>query len=191
MSSWLAEQNRNREVVDITMALTDFLRIALSRGQDYITVAREAQHVRSYLTIQSVRYGSIMTYDVDIDQRLNNRTMLKLLLQPLVENAIYHGLKAKRSRGHIHVTGVLNHDNSMYFCVEDDGIGIEEKHLKKLLNSFKDGKPKGNIGFGLYNVNKRLNLYYGSALSIESTYRKGTKIHFTIPSIDNDMGVHN
>ena len=183
---WLAEQNRNHEVVEITMALTDFLRISLSRGQDYITVAREAQHVSSYLTIQSVRYGSIMAYEIDIDPSLHEYTMLKLLLQPLVENAIYHGIKAKRTRGLIKVSGELFSDHTMRFCVEDNGIGMQPQRLQAVLEGLAKAEPNARSGFGLYNVNKRLNLYYASGLQIESSYQKGTKISFTIPLNDSE-----
>ena len=93
---WLAEEGRNSEVVEMTMAFTGFLRISLSRGADYITVEREEQHVANYLQIQSVRYGSIMRYTIDIDPALHERHMLKIVLQPLVENAIYHGIKRRR-----------------------------------------------------------------------------------------------
>ena len=89
----------------MTMAFTGFLRISLSRGADYITVEREEQHVANYLQIQSVRYGSIMRYTIDIDPALHERYMLKIVLQPLVENAIYHGIKRRRGRGQITVTG--------------------------------------------------------------------------------------
>lgn len=102
---WLAEEGRNSEVVEMTMAFTGFLRISLSRGADYITVEREEQHVANYLQIQSVRYGSIMRYTIDIDPALHERYMLKIVLQPLVENAIYHGIKRRRGRGQITVTG--------------------------------------------------------------------------------------
>lgn len=112
----------------MTMAFTGFLRISLSRGQDYITVEKEEQHVASYLQIQSVRYGSIMRYEIEIDPSLAGQRMLKLMLQPLVENAIYHGVKRKRGRGLIRVTG-WRQGNEMCFAVEDDGLGMTPEQL--------------------------------------------------------------
>lgn len=178
---WLAEQNRNQEVVDITMSFTDFLRISLSQGADYITVGSEQKHVQSYLSIQSERYRSIMTYDIDIDATLSDYHILKLLLQPLVENAIYHGIKNKRGGGHIHVSGHKNSDYTMTFKVEDNGIGMREERLEKVLHRLKESAISEKKGFGLYNVNRRIRLYYNRELNIESEYGKGTSISFTLP----------
>ncbi|WP_283674683.1 sensor histidine kinase [Butyricicoccus sp. Marseille-Q5471] len=175
---WLAEEGRNREVVEMTMAFTDFLRISLSRGQDYITVEKEAQHVYSYLMIQSVRYGSIMQYEIDIDPSLSGCRMLKLMLQPLVENAIYHGVKQKRGRGMIRVTGRRAGDR-MRFSVEDNGMGMKHERLEALRRSLRDPNAPG--GYGLRNVEQRLRLYYHTGLAIESEYRVGTTVHFCLP----------
>lgn len=175
---WLAEEERNREVVEITMAFTDFLRISLSSGHDFITVAREEQHVYSYLMIQSVRYGSIMQYEIDIDPALAEFRMLKLMLQPLVENAIYHGIKSRRGRGHIRVTGRRT-GSRMEFCVEDNGLGMPPDKLSALRASIT--APDAAGGYGLRNVEQRLRLYYDSGLSIESTYQQGTKVSFCLP----------
>ena len=180
---WLAEEGRNSEVVEMTMAFTGFLRISLSRGADYITVEREEQHVANYLQIQSVRYGSIMRYTIDIDPALHERYMLKIVLQPLVENAIYHGIKRRRGRGQITVTG-RRQASSMYFAVEDNGMGMTPERLAEVRTSLQNGAPldpDGKGGYGLRNVEQRLRLYYGCGLTIESEYRHGTRISFTVP----------
>ena len=180
---WLAEEGRNSEVVEMTMAFTGFLRISLSRGADYITVEREEQHVANYLQIQSVRYGSIMRYTIDIDPALHERYMLKIVLQPLVENAIYHGIKRKRGRGQITVTG-RRQAGGMYFAVEDNGMGMTPERLAEVRASLQNGAPldpDGKGGYGLRNVEQRLRLYYGCGLTIESEYRHGTRISFTVP----------
>lgn len=180
---WLAEEGRNSEVVKMTMAFTGFLRISLSRGADYITVEREEQHVANYLQIQSVRYGSIMRYTIDIDPALHERHMLKIVLQPLVENAIYHGIKRKRGRGQITVIG-RKQAGDMYFSVEDNGMGMTPERLAEVRTSLQSGAPldsDGKGGYGLHNVEQRLRLYYGCGLTIESEYRHGTRISFTIP----------
>ena len=180
---WLAEEGRNSEVVEMTMAFTGFLRISLSRGADYITVEREEQHVANYLQIQSVRYGSIMRYTIDIDPALHERYMLKIVLQPLVENAIYHGIKRRRGRGQITVTG-RRQAGGMYFAVEDNGMGMTPERLAEVRTSLQNGAPldpDGKGGYGLRNVEQRLRLYYGCGLTIESEYRHGTRISFTVP----------
>ena len=180
---WLAEEGRNSEVVEMTMAFTGFLRISLSRGADYITVEREEQHVANYLQIQSVRYGGIMRYTIDIDPALHERYMLKIVLQPLVENAIYHGIKRRRGRGQITVTG-RRQAGGMYFAVEDNGMGMTPERLAEVRASLQNGAPldpDGKGGYGLRNVEQRLRLYYGCGLTIESEYRHGTRISFTVP----------
>ena len=189
---WLAEEGRNREVVEMTMAFTGFLRISLSRGQDYITVEKEEQHVASYLQIQSVRYGSIMRYEIEIDPSLAGQRMLKLMLQPLVENAIYHGVKRKRGRGLIRVTG-WRQGNEMCFAVEDDGLGMTPEQLAAVREGLRrpaqyDPDTKG--GYGLRNVEERLRLYYGQGLEIESVYRKGTRVSFRLPCGEHEEENH-
>ena len=101
---WLAEAKRTGEVIAITRALSDFFRISLSNGQDWITIAQEVEHLKGYLTIQKVRYRDILDYDIDVDTALYGSTILKLIIQPLVENAIYHGIKNRRGGGKLTIT---------------------------------------------------------------------------------------
>ncbi|MEG0144554.1 MAG: histidine kinase, partial [Clostridia bacterium] len=102
---WLAEADHNGELIHITRALSDFFRISLSQGKDWIPLSEEVKHLTGYLTIQKIRYRDILDYDIDIPESLYTRQILKLLLQPLVENAIYHGIKHRRGRGRVVVTG--------------------------------------------------------------------------------------
>ena len=175
---WLAEEGKTREVVEVTMAFTDFLRISLSGGQDFISVAKEEQHVRSYLMIQSVRYGSIMRFEIDIDPALADKRMLKLMLQPLVENAIYHGIKNKRGRGLLRITGRQEQD-WMVFAVADNGIGMTEEQLDALRARIE--RREGEEGYGLRNITQRLRLYGGRGLEIESKLNCGTTVRFALP----------
>lgn len=101
---WLAEEEQTEDVIKVTHAFSEFLRISLSRGHEWITVGQELDHVRNYLTIQKIRYADILNYEIEADPALNDFKMLKLSLQPLVENAIYHGIKNKRGRGHLKVS---------------------------------------------------------------------------------------
>lgn len=178
---WLAEEDRNKEIIDITMALSNFFRISLSKGEDWISVGMEVMHVQSYLQIQSYRYGNRMTYEVDVPDTLMERKILKLLLQPLVENALYHGIKNNRKKGHIIVRGIDHDNETMTFFVEDNGIGISAEKLNLLKQSLNLDYPTPEIGYGTYNVNKRILLYYNTkGLNIESEVGKGTKVSFTI-----------
>ena len=185
---WLAEAERNQEVMDITMALTSFLRISLSSGQDFIPVAREIEHVKSYLAIQAIRYGSTMEYRMEVDGSLGQMPVLKLLLQPLVENAIYHGVRAKRGRGTIVVSVQRSGADRMTFSVSDNGIGIGPEKLRALQAGLSAGvcPATASGGFGLYNVSQRIRLYYGAGLQITSVYREGTTVSFTIPCKEQD-----
>lgn len=188
---WLAQSNRNDEVIRMTQAMSSFFRIVLSRGRDWITVSQEIEHVQSYLTVQHVRYRDILEYSLDIDPRLNEHLMLKLVLQPLVENAIYHGIKLRRDKGNIWVRGWLQ-DDSMCFCVRDDGIGIKADRLLALKKQLAGDMPaEEGDGYGLYNVDKRLRLYYGqnTGLTIESEFEKGTTVSFCVPVRSNTEDV--
>lgn len=179
---WMAQKKKTEDVIGITMALTKFLRISLSKGNDWITVEQEIGHVESYLKIQQFRYRGKIKYVVDIDPQLYGYGILKLLLQPLVENALYHGVKQKRGAGKIEVRGIKNRDNTMTFSVSDNGIGMTEERFKKVLTSMKNDIGLRDSAYGLYNVNKRISLYYeNEGLSIESRYNVGTTVWFTIP----------
>ncbi|NLW11493.1 MAG: sensor histidine kinase, partial [Clostridiaceae bacterium] len=181
---WMAVAGRKDEVVDITKALSNFFRITLSKGRDWIRVCDEVDHVRSYLTIQQIRYRDILEYSIDVDKNANEHLILKLLLQPLVENAIYHGIKGRRAKGSIMVSGWLE-DDLMCFCVEDNGIGMDDTRLESVRDMLKtDYTPDSeSSGYGIYNVNKRLQLYYGreSTLLIESSPDSGTQVMFKVP----------
>lgn len=188
---WLAEEGRNREVVEMTMAFTGFLRISLSRGADFITVDKEEQHVANYLQIQSVRYGSIMRYTINIDPALKKQRILKIILQPLVENAIYHGVKRKRGRGQITVIGRREGD-FMYFAVEDNGMGMTPERLDEVRRALSSPVPldaEGAGGYGMRNVAERLRLYCGCELTVESEYQKGTRVSFRLPYSEEEERV--
>ena len=186
---WLAEEEHTEEVVKITKAFSDFLRISLSRGHEWITIDQELDHIRNYLTIQKIRYADILNYNIDADESLMNFKIIKLVLQPLVENAIYHGIKNKRGRGELTVSVHYSSEShtAIQFSVEDNGAGFTEERLGQVRNELRTGAQDSEKLFsvyGLYNVNKKLKLYYGektNGLIIESEAGKGSKISFTIP----------
>lgn len=186
---WLAEEEHTEEVVRITKAFSDFLRISLSRGHEWITIAQELDHIKNYLTIQKIRYADILSYKIDIDDSLLEFKVIKLVLQPLVENAIYHGIKNKRGRGELTVSVHYADEKhqKITFSVSDNGAGFTEERLGQVRNELRTGaqdSEKLSSVYGLYNVNKKLKLYYGEqteGLIIESQAGKGSRISFTIP----------
>lgn len=186
---WLAEEEKTDEVVKITKAFSQFLRISLSRGHEWITISQELDHITNYLTIQKIRYADILNYTIEADEDLMDIKMIKLVLQPLIENAIYHGIKNKRGRGQLKVNVHYSDKKKNYiiFSVEDNGAGFTEERLWQVRNELRTGSEdseKLSSVYGLYNVNKKLKLYYGDqtqGLIIESEAGKGSKISFTIP----------
>ena len=187
---WLAEEEHTEEVVRITKAFSDFLRISLSRGHEWITISQELDHIKNYLTIQKIRYADILNYTIEADEELMDIKMIKLVLQPLVENAIYHGIKNKLGRGELKVKVHFTDDSHklISFSVEDNGAGFTEERLGQVRNELRTGSQdseKLSSVYGLYNVNKKLKLYYGDqteGLIIESEAGKGSKISFEIPA---------
>jgi two-component system sensor histidine kinase YesM len=113
---WLAEEKKNDQVIDITRAFSSFFRISLNKGKDYLTVSEEFEHVKSYLTIQKIRYRDILDYEIEYEPEMASCQILKLVLQPLVENALYHGIKNKRGRGFLSVKG-WRENNRLCFSV--------------------------------------------------------------------------
>jgi two-component system sensor histidine kinase YesM len=193
---WMAESNRPQQVIDIVKALSSFFRIALSRGQDWISIRQEVEHVRSYLYIQKFRYRDILDYEIDVDESILDGTILKLTLQPLVENALYHGIKNKRDGGVIRVRARKAEYNLVLLDVQDNGIGFTPNKLEQIRAAFASDSNeilRSESGFGLENVNKRIQLYYGSqyGLSIESHYKEGTRVTVAIPlrgDLEADQG---
>ncbi|MDR2314246.1 MAG: sensor histidine kinase [Spirochaetaceae bacterium] len=183
---WLAEGNQYAQVVAITRAFSNFLRISLNLGNEYLRVASEFQHVENYLTIQKIRYRDILDYSVEYEREMADKIILKLLLQPLVENALYHGIKNKRGKGTITTRGWLE-SGQICFSVEDNGIGIRPGDLERIRGQLREppNVESGNSVYGLYNVNKRLELYYNrrDLLEIKSVYTEGTKVTVKIPEV--------
>nr|WP_296834704.1 histidine kinase [uncultured Marvinbryantia sp.] len=185
---WLAEANQTEQVVMMVTALSDFFRTTLSKGRDYITVQEEESHIRSYLKIQQFRYQDILDYEIDIPEEMYHYQILKLTLQPLVENALYHGIKNKRGKGRILVTGYLE-SGRMVFLVQDNGQGMTGERLAQVQremnkNEADNGDPSG---FGLFNVVQRIKLNYGAqyGIWISSTFMEGTEVRVELPAIKN------
>ena len=182
---WKAEAEDTDEVIGLTSSLSDFFRISLSSGADWIPISQEKKHIEGYLKIQQTRYRDILRYEIDIPDEIGEYYILKLLLQPLVENAIYHGIKIKRGGGKIFVSGKLE-DGYLVFSVRDTGLGMTPEQLNELNERMKKEIPTvsegGSGGFGLVNVNLRIRLYYNqeAGLKIESS-TEGTEVSFRVP----------
>lgn len=181
---WKAEAGDKDEVISLTSALSDFFRISLSSGADWIPISQEKKHIEGYLRIQQTRYRDIMRYEIDMPDGIGDYYMLKLLLQPLVENALYHGVKIKRGGGSIKVSA-RKEDDWLIFSVKDTGGGMTAEQLESLKERMKKGQPTvsaGSGGFGLVNVNLRIRLYYNQAegLNIVSD-KNGTEVSFRVP----------
>ena len=194
---WKAEAGEQQEVIQLTRALSDFFRISLSSGADWIPISQEKKHIAGYLSIQKTRYRDILDYDIDIPDEMDGYYILKLLLQPLVENALYHGIKYKRGGGRIQVTGRLE-GGSLIFTVSDTGKGMDGETLRALRGRMAEkqmAQTPGVHGFGLVNVNLRIRLYYNQpeGLRIESG-GEGTRVSFRVPcrtreEIENDQSL--
>ena len=177
---WKALEKDNFEVADIVNSLSRFFRISLSDGRELITVQDEVRHAESYLEIQKVRYQDKISYAFQVDRGAEGVLIPKLLLQPLVENAIYHGLKPVDRPGHITVAAAMERED-VRLTVADDGAGMEPAALAALRAALAQG-TRGDH-YGLYNINERLALWYhGRAeLTIESKAGQGTAVTVRLP----------
>lgn len=183
---WLAEADEKEQVVRMVTSLSDFFRTTLSKGRDYVSLRDEETHIKSYLQIQQFRYRDILEYEIRIPEELYDCCILKLTLQPLVENALYHGLKNKRRLGRILVSAERAGDK-VVLRVYDDGKGLTAERLayvRKLIRGELEDYDSPS-GFGLFNVEQRIRLNYGTAYGIElnSVYGEWTEVTVTIPVV--------
>lgn len=181
---WLAEDGRTEEVEGIVTSLSQFFRTTLAGGKDFVSIDEELKHIEAYLQIQQFRYRDILSHEIEIPEEIRKYAIIKLTLQPVVENALYHGIKNKRGGGKI-VISAKDEGSRLILTVEDDGIGMDEESLGYLTRIIK-GKEKpssDNTGFGMANVAERMRLNYGKnyGLRVYSEYGKGTKVDIIIP----------
>ena len=181
---WLIESNEPDEAVTMVVTLSDFFREILSKGKEFISIKEEEKHISSYLQIQEMRYRDILEYDIQLDQVIYKYQILKLTLQPVVENALYHGIKYKRAKGCIHIHGEKEGE-IIRLTVRDDGVGMDEEELEQLRQQIEKPCQETEKGFGLANVNERIHMYFGYeyGMKIESEKGKGTTVEIVIPAI--------
>ena len=179
---WLAEGGQNREVVDMVTSLSEFFRTTLSGGKDFITIKEEMGHIESYLQIQKIRYQDILDYEVALDKSLEEYRILKLTLQPLVENALYHGIKNKRGKGMIRIDGEME-DSDCILRITDNGRGMTPERLGQVREGIRNRNACETEIYGLYNVNERIRLNFGEkyGITITSTYGEGTCVTVRLP----------
>ena len=181
---WSAEAGNQRQVVKMVGSLSDFFRSSLNKGKEVVTIKEEIQHVRSYLEIQQIRYQDILTYEINVQEELYPYHIPKITIQPIIENALYHGIKNKRGGGKITVSDNL-YEDKFEIIVSDNGMGMEEDRLKAVRSSLSHEKPEHSAIYGMYNVNERIKLEFGEeyGLSVESKYGEGTVVTITLPKI--------
>ncbi len=175
----LAEDERAEDVIAMVTNLSTFFRNSLNRGQDVISLGAECAQVRSYLEIQQIRYSDILRYEICVPEELLDCRVPKLILQPLVENALYHGVKNRRRMGKITVTGEAR-GSDLLLKVIDNGAGMDEKQVQELQSGIYEDK---HTGLGLVNVHKRIRLYCGEpyGLSFESAVGQGSTVTILLP----------
>lgn len=180
--SYLSLKNRTAEIRELIQSLNTLLRSTLSDQSELVSVEKEIHFLQSYVKIQNYRYEDMINLTYDVDENALDCTLPKLILQPIVENSLLHGIYPKGVTGNIHVD-ICCSDDYIDISVADDGIGIDPDTLKTLNN-----KSKGFNRIGIKNVDERLKLYYGelSGLHIESTVGEGTTVSFTIPKHSED-----
>lgn len=182
---WLAETGEQKKVVSMVGSLSDFFRSTLSRGKDILTLKEELQHVRSYLEIQQVRYQDILEYEIEAPEELYSCRIPKITIQPLVENALYHGIKNKRGAGRICIR-CTREGEKCRIRIEDNGIGFTKERLAQVKDGIRRKVLTGKDIYGLYNVHERIRLNFGEGygISIESEYGKGTVVSILLPYVE-------
>jgi two-component system sensor histidine kinase YesM len=183
---WMAQEHGANDIVQVVSALTKLFRIALSKGKEMIRVSDEIEHVKSYLIIQKARYEDKFDFSLSIEEPVLSFMVLKLTLQPLVENAIYHGIKERRGHGTIMVEG-FRRDGMLVFRVSDDGVGMSPEKLAAIraLLSKPPLESSQHDGYGISNVNERIQLSFGRkyGLSFESVPGRGTTVEMQHPLV--------
>lgn len=179
---WMAEGKKNEEVVVMTASLARLLRQSISNEDELVTIGKEVEYVRSYLTIQKMRYKDKLEFEIEVEPCIAHVPIIRLVLQPIVENAIYHGLKYKDSKGLLKVHGYMKGENVVIDII-DDGVGMDEETLKHIYDKHKVNYRSN--GVGVYNVQQRLILYYGKDYGIiyHSEKGKGTTASVVIPGM--------
>jgi len=181
---WMARLNKIDKVEEMLDSLSTYFRISLSKGSDLIPIKDELTHVEKYLSIQKIRYEKKLNYRIDVPEEILEYKTIKMILQPLVENSIYHGIKEKEGPGDIRISATIG--ENIVFCVEDTGIGMTKEKLDELREMIASGEDYNPNAYGVINVHKRIQILFGEeyGLHYESEYGKGTSVFVTLSKIN-------
>ncbi len=181
---WMIENEQKSEAVKVVTALARFFRISLSRGKSIISVGDELEHVRNYLMIQHMRFKNKFSYQIEAEPDVLALTSLKLMLQPLVENAIYHGMEFMDGDGEILIRAWKEKDE-LIFLIEDNGLGMLKEQVERLFSDTSHVPSRRGSGIGVRNVNERIKLYFGDmyGLTIDSKPDEETRIYIRLPAV--------
>ncbi|MBQ1424270.1 MAG: sensor histidine kinase, partial [Lachnospiraceae bacterium] len=178
--SWMCEQGKNAEAVQMVNALARLFRISISRGHELIPIRSELQHAESYLQIQSQRFKDQFHYEFRTEEECLDYLCNKITLQPIIENAIYHGINGLVDDGEI-IISVRSDGDDIVMSVEDNGTGMSEEQIDAIMNK----EHSDRAGIGIKNVNDRLKIYFGSAygITIDSVPDEGTRVDIRMPKV--------
>lgn len=179
---WMAEMGADKDVVLMTSSLAKLFRQSISNENEIVYIHQEIEYTKSYLTIQKMRYKDTLDFKIEVDSEIMNYCIVKLILQPIVENAIYHGIKFKQNKGTVWINGFME-DNNVILTVSDNGIGMSQEQLQHIFDAKKAGEKHN--GVGINNIQNRLRLYYGEGygLTFESEENAGTTVYICIPAV--------
>ncbi|MEN8908297.1 MAG: sensor histidine kinase [Clostridiales bacterium] len=183
---WMAESGNSKEVVLMTSSLSKLFRLSISNGNEIITIENELEHIKNYLTIQKMRYLDKLDFIIEVNAEILMCKILKIILQPLVENSIYHGIKNKTDKGIIKIIG-KNYDDTILLKVIDNGVGMTEEEIENIFIKNKQSSNKNTgSGVGVKNVNERIKLYFGNEYGLEykSITDLGTTVYIYLPKIE-------
>ena len=180
---WMVENERYQEAIVMVTSLAGFFRVGLSKGKNIITLKDELNHAGSYITIQHMRFRDKFTFHINVEEEILSMATIKLIVQPLLENAVYHGMEFMDGDGEIEVNAYAK-ENSLYIDVTDNGMGIPEEEIDGLLKRDSKHRGKGS-GIGLKNVHERIQLYFGEnyGLTILSEADVGTTVRIHLPLV--------
>lgn len=178
--AWLCEDGRNQDAEEMVNALAKLFRISISKGHELITIDKEIQHAESYLKIENFRYKNQFTYSIHADKDCLQYLCNKITLQPIIENAIYHGLNRMVDEGEIRIE-IYPCEDDIIMTVEDNGVGMTEEQCREIMHK----EPGDRTGIGIKNVNDRIKIYFGDGygLTITSELDEGTKVAIRMPKV--------
>ena len=178
---WMCEEERSKDAVEMVNALARLFRISISKGHELIPIGKEVEHARSYLMIQNFRYKNQFTYSFDIEEECLPYLCNKITLQPIIENAIYHGINRMVDEGEIRIR-IYGEGDDIVFSVSDNGVGMSKEQCGNILKS----EPGDQTGIGIKNVNDRIKIYFGEeyGITIESEPDEGTCVSIRMPKVE-------